>query len=254
MAKRIKEIGFYINWDTPKIVFQNGWIKEFDTLRVIALSCGPSFAKVPKSLTKKKLDRLVEIGWLKWAHNRWWQVSMKTIFPRSIGSKRHWHNVQMLEIDVRGVLYKMHHDFNQEIQKVPQANVNQRPTKGGRRLNRESRHLGGSAHSIIMKALGISLGYSAKLRRICEAYGIARFTERFTSTKYDTSVEAIVYGEKGFFFDTDCGAWQQLTSEYTATVHWEMSVDRGDYTKGGWRKRRRVCEESIFPITGPYAQ
>lgn len=255
MARPKREIGFWIPWDAPGKVIGEGLWREFGHLSIIVLTCGPSFAKVPKGLTKKKLQRLVEIGWLKWAHNRWWQVKRSDIFPRTAGTKRHWHGAELLGKDARAVLYKMHQDFLQDIQKAPQAKVNQRSARGGRMLNRGSRHNGGNSHSINMRDLKISLGYSAKLRRICECEGLALFKQRVTSTIYDTVFEAKwVYGEKGYFFQTDCGAWEQLASEYVPLVPGRMSVDRGEYKKGGWRKIQKIDQREIsnFVTKGAY--
>lgn len=251
--------GFWLPCDAPQQVFREKRLKEFGTLRTIILTCGPSFATPPRGVQKRHLDRLVNIGWLKYAHNRWWQVSLAKIFPFTAGTQKHWFGISLLDKDVRAVLYKIDNDYQTRIHTTPQAPKNQRSESCGgdektRQLDRESKHLGGICHKIKMQRLGISLGYSSKLRRLCRAEGLADFEERFRSTKWDSAAEGRAGGTLEYLFDGYCGAWTQLTSRYIPLVPAEMRMHKG-HTKNGWRILEKKDQRLVsnFVTGGAYA-
>ncbi len=267
MAKRsdIRK-GFYITYDTPEKVFRGGLLREFDTLRIIILLCGKSFKKIPKGLRRYHLDRLVEIGWLKYveAQKTYYQVSITKIFPRVTGTKRHWHSMEDLSKDVRAVLYDMDHCYLKEIHVESEASHNRRDeSRGGvektrqkKMPSKDSRHFGELANSIFMQRYGICMGSASKLRRLCEAAGFGIFTERYRVTKWDTALEGHVMGDKDYLFNGYGGAWVQLASSYTVFNPREMTIDMGRDRNGYARKRKKVDYRDVCNLqeSGPYAQ
>lgn len=262
MAKRgkISAKGFYLPYDAPQKVFQDRRMREFDTLRTIILTCGPSFVRVPKGLRRYHLDALVAIGWLKYAHNRWWQVSLSKIFPFVEGTQKHWHSLDLLQKDARAVLHKFDLDYQTRIHTISQAPKNQRSESCGgdektRQLNRESKHLGGMSLSTQMERLGISKGYAYKLRKLLTDQGLAVFHQRFRSTKWDTAAEGRAGGTREYLFDGYCGAWTQLTSLYVPLVPAQMRMHIGKIKKDGWRLREKRDQRLVsnFVTGGAYA-
>ena len=264
MAKhrKISAKGFYLPYDAPQKVFKAKRLREFDTLRTIILTCGPSFTKIPKGLRRCHLDQLVEIGWLKYVapQKRYYQVSLSKIFPRVAGTKLHFHTPEDLERDVRAALFDMDSRFlnvpylKSKAPTYRDGESRTRSPKRSKRLNTDSRHIGGIANSIIMERYGISLGYASKLRRLCESEGLGTFTERFRSTKWDTALEGHVFGDTDYLFDGYCGAWSQLSSSYTPIVAREMKTDYSK-DKNGYYMRRKTDqrEQSNFVTGGAYA-
>lgn len=258
--KMFKTQGFWISHETPEFIFANKLQKEFDTLRTIILTCGASFARVPDTLKAHHVNRLVEIGWLKFAHGRWWQVPLNKILPAMVtGQKKHRISLESLQQDVRALLHKLDNDYLTSIHTAPQAPKNQRmATCGGdektRQLDRGSRHLGGIAISIFMVRYGCSKGYVSKLRRLCERDGLATFDERFRVTKWDTAAEGRAGGAKGFLFDGYGGAWEQLTSEYKPHVGAQMRTHIPGFDKNGWRKIEKADQRLVsnFVTGGAY--
>lgn len=252
-----------MSYETPKTIMSSQMWREFDTYRILKLTCGPSFKKIPKGLTKDKINRLVEAGWLKFAHGRWWQVSIQKLFPMTTGTKKHWHSLDMLQKDVRAVLTKLDHDYLTDIHTAPQAPKNPRPVErqgGGdektRQLDRGSKHINGIAISIFMLRYGCSKGYVSKLRRLCERNGLAMFEERFRVTKWDTAAEGRAGGAGEHLFDGYGGAWTQLTSEYTPCIPAEMRTHVGRVGSDGWLRIDKVDLREISNFhskTGPYA-
>ena len=265
MAKRrkISAKGFYLPYDAPQKVFQDRSMREFDTLRTIILTCGPSFVRVQKGLRRYHLDALVAIGWLKYVapQKMYYQVSISKIFPRVAGTKRHFHTPDDLGRDVRAVLF----DMDSRYLIVPflksKASTNRddenrpRSRKKSKKLNTDSRHIGGTANSIIMERYKISLGYASKLRRLCEREGLGIFNERFRSTQWDTWLEGHINGDTDHLFAGYCGAWAQISSSYTPIVVREMKTDYAK-DKNGYYMRRKIDQREVsnFVTGGAYSQ
>lgn len=259
-CKRNIRRGFWIPYDVPSRLFRDRLWKEFGYLRTIILTCGPSFSRIPTGLKKSNLQRLVEIGWLKHEKGQWVQIPLDTIFEFVYGTQKHWHGIELLEKDVRAVLYKLDQDYQTRNHKIPEAPENQRTeTCGGdektRQHHRESLHLGGICHTINMKRMRICKGYSSKLRKLCQANGLAAFEERIKPTKWDTAAEGRAGGADGHLFDTDNGAWCQYTSLYVPIVPAQMRMHVGKVTKGGWRLRQKRDQRLVsnFVTGGAYA-
>lgn len=255
--------GFLIPWDAVERIFRLRRFREFDALRHVILTCGASFTEPPEGFKIQDMRLLVSIGWLRWVEGqkRWYQVKLSSIFPRAHGTQRHWHGHELLGKDVRAVLYKLQADYLSRPQAVSKALQDRPATRRGgvektRLLHTESPECGGVAHSLFTKSLGISLGYSAKLRRLCESEGLADFEERVVSTQWDTALEGHVMGDKRFLFNGYGGAWAQLTSLYKPRILAEMRVDIGEHRHGCRKifKRDYRQECNFHHQNGPFSQ
>lgn len=211
--------GVWIPWYVPKTVFEGGLVNEFDLWRTIKCTCGPSFTVIPKGFRRKDMDRLVELGWIRWdaLSRRWYQKPTKEVFPFYANTQKVWHPAHWCAKDCAPVLYNIAVSYLKRVQDPAGTTIRGRRRKVRRlsALNRRSPHLGGVAHSIVTKFLGISTGYSSKLRRGCEANGLCMFTERFRLTAYDCAFHGnVICGDGRHLFDGYCGPWARLASQH----------------------------------------
>lgn len=251
--KKNSEKGFELPYNAQREVFARKLVKEFDTWRTIKLTCGPSFSKVPEGLTKRQLDKLVKIGWLKHNQGKWWQVPTEAIFPRIEGTKRHWHPASLLKCDPRSVLYRMEMDYLFQVQRKAEASPSRRgKSRGGHertaRHVKDSVHNLGLAHSLPMATCHISIGYSYKCRKLCEADGLAFFAQRKLKTKWKTIHEARLAGCRDYLWDTGDGIFVQASSSYHPVFHNPMR-----YRKRGIGGKKDQREISNFVTGGAYA-
>lgn len=122
------------------------------------------------------LFRFVSRGWLKFHDGKYYQVTTEEMFPLS-GMFTHakisvdcLNDVKLFKamLFVMGYLYLM----------SPQTQRRYCSQRGSRQVN-ESKHIGGISHTLCMLFFGFSKTWCSKMRKRCEALGLASWTRRW---------------------------------------------------------------------------
>lgn len=222
MAKRTQIPGFYIPYDeVPAILGDRKKARMYHAWRVIKCECGPSFTMIPEVLDPRHVAELVTEGWLRQDKKtkRYYQVKSSRTFEFTEGRDEVFMPRRWNQKDKDAVLFHATNAHFTRIHpaaasKLPEAVIEWRERASLPTLNPRCEHLGGMAHSRVEKETGISYGKSHYLRIRCAEEGLSFFTSRYRTTRYDTDLEANVYGHKGHVFNAKWGTLERLTSKF----------------------------------------
>ena len=166
------------------------------------------------------LFRFERRGWLKFHEGKHYQASMEQMFPCKGMFTHAKISVGCLD-DVKqfkAMLFIMGNSYLMS----PQA---QRGLRSRRKRQRphvnESRHMGGVSLTLCMSFFGLSKTWCHKMRKTCEALGLARWRRRWVKVRKDahgafpgTAADAMCEGPGKFKFDKDGELREEVAARF----------------------------------------
>ena len=220
--KRNIKKGFEMPWQVALRCLRDRLGDSFRAWAIIKLTCGPSFTRIPEGVTRREINKLVKLKWLRKDNKtkRFYQVATDQLFEFVKGQDAVFFPAEWKGWDGDAVLYYI---LAKDYIKVHPTAATPMQEAERQPLKPCSEHFGGFALSEAKRLTGMSIGKAWNLRQKCTALGLCFFTNRYVSTSHDCAYHGkVIMEDPRHLFDGYRRPMARLTSKLNSVAEVEF--------------------------------